>query len=400
MECDWPTGRLGRANYKETDRRSDKSCKCGSCPQLALLVVLAALVGTSIGGSGKGGRKIIIHVPYYVKNHHHTHTVFKYMKGKDHAEGDTETVGDGGHGDPSHAEDLGHHDEGAGLATQDSPQALGLRGHHGHGGHGGGGDNRADIRGHNRGRLYRHRSQQQQRVRESDSHLHREERTRHHHHNNNNSNNNHHHHGHHDDDGREHAHFHTKFTVGENDGQVHETDSSESSELSGHGFLEPHREPIPPIIPREHDYHNKYEVTDHESFERRPISEERHPVENFDEEERHHGNHPHYDGYNALQTELRPDESQHHPSPAFEKERSPSYDRYRNEKFDDKFVPRESRGPRKHKGKRFDEKARRQKYEVEEPNQESSPSRETFSSHENPPDYEPIRRRKHNYNWR
>nr|CAD7409659.1 unnamed protein product [Timema cristinae] len=55
----------------------------------------------SAGGHGGGHKKVIIHVPYYVKKIHHTHTVYKIV---DHGD-------EGGHGSLigfSGTHDIGH----------------------------------------------------------------------------------------------------------------------------------------------------------------------------------------------------------------------------------------------------------------------------------------------------
>ncbi|KAJ1527571.1 hypothetical protein ONE63_007535 [Megalurothrips usitatus] len=207
------------------------------------------------------GRKIIIHVPYYIKNHHHTHTVYKYVKKDQHGAGGDSGEGGAsldqehkGHGAGEAGDDFGdhhHHDGDAefvghhhhhhhhgphddGEATHTTPQALGLHGeprpddhhqhphryHHDDGGdyhqhpqqhHGGNaGHHDGDLHpngnaGHHDGDFH-HNQHQQQRLREEGSHFHHHEQggRQHHHH-------------HHEGDGeRGHAHFHSKFVIGTN----------------------------------------------------------------------------------------------------------------------------------------------------------------------------------------
>lgn len=81
--------------------------------QFLAALVLALIVLCSAGGHGDSHKKVIIHVPFNIKHHHHTHTVYKHIHHK----------AEGGHG--------GGHGGG-----EDEFKVLGYT----YGGHGGGGE--------------------------------------------------------------------------------------------------------------------------------------------------------------------------------------------------------------------------------------------------------------------
>lgn len=51
---------------------------------LQLMVLVVLTVFGSFCGAGTHHKHIIIHVPFHVKTHHHTHTIYKHIKHIDH----------------------------------------------------------------------------------------------------------------------------------------------------------------------------------------------------------------------------------------------------------------------------------------------------------------------------
>lgn len=170
------------------------------------------------------------------------------------------------------------------------------------------------------------------------------------------------------------------------DGRLHETDSTESSELSSHGDHMPFKEHSTYTSNREHSHPERFEHTNHGTYDHfnygsHHAQHNGEDDENSNLEDKHHKNHQ--GSFNSLQSEQQTDESRQHFA---------SYNRH--DKLEARMVPKGSRAQRKQKSKRKDEKTKRVKYEVKEPSQESS-TRVNVRSKDKFSDYSTSGRRKH-----